>query len=188
MAIDDQINDEAPEVKPKKKSNLLVIILSVVTVLLLIVVSVGATLFMTGALSGGAPASEQAASEEGTGKTKEEKKAKADHAEKAKAYYVELGEPLIVNFVENNQIRYLQVKMEVMTHDETMPDVIKEHMPLIRNNLLMMLSDLDYETISTFTGKQKIRDEALAEIQGIMKDQTGDKVVEELYFTSFVMQ
>ncbi len=187
MAIDDQIDDEAPEVKPKKKSNLLVIILSVVTILLLIVVSVGVTLFVTGALSGGASGTEQVASEDVADK-KEKKKAKEKHAEKAKPHYVELGDPLIVNFVENNQIRYLQVKMEVMTYDETMPDKIKEHLPLIRNNLLMMLSDLDYETISSFTGKQKIRDEALAEIQSIMRDQLGDKIVEELYFTSFVMQ
>ena len=188
MAIDDQIDDEAVEVKPKKKSNLLVIILSVVTVLLLVVVSVGATLFMTGALTDGGGGAEHAATEDGADNAKGGKKDEDAHGEKAKPHYVELGDPLIVNFVENNQIRYLQVKMEVMTYDETMPDKIKEHMPLIRNNLLMMLSDLDYETISTFTGKQKIRDEALAEIQSIMKEQTGDKVVEELYFTSFVMQ
>ncbi|HFQ92023.1 MAG TPA: flagellar basal body-associated FliL family protein [Chromatiales bacterium] len=190
MAIDDQIDDDEAEAqaKPKKKSNLLVIILSVVSVLLLLVVSVGATLIFTGALSGGPPAHEQVDAGDGADPKKEEKKKAKGKDENAKPHYVELGDPLIVNFVENNQIRYLQVKMEVMTYDETMPDRIKEHLPLIRNNLLMMLSDLDYETISSFTGKQKIREEALAEVQSIMKDQLGDKVVEELYFTSFVMQ
>ena len=78
--------------------------------------------------------------------------------------------------------------MELMTRDAAGAEEIESHMPLIRNNLLMMLSDLDYATISSFSGKQKIRAEALAEVQSIMKEQTGDSVVEELYFTSFVMQ
>ncbi len=192
MAIDDQIDDEEPEVKPKKKSRLLLIILSVITILLLIVISVGTTLYMTGALSGDsesvAQSEDEQVSENKKNKKNKKKKKKSSKSEKKKPIYVEMGDPLIVNFIENNQIRYLQVKMEVMTRDETMPEKIKEHMPLIRNNLLMMLSGLDYETISTFAGKQKIRDEALAEIQSIMKEQTGEKGAEELYFTSFVMQ
>jgi len=192
MAIDDQIDDETEEVKPKKKSNLLLIILSVTTILLLIIISVGATLFMTGAFSGdtanAAKSENEQTSEKKKSKKENKKKKKNAKKEKKKPLYVEMGDPLIVNFVENNQIRYLQVNMEVMTRDETMPEKIKEHMPLIRNNLLMMLSGLDYETISTFAGKQKIRDEALAEIQSILKEQTGEKGAEELYFTSFVMQ
>ncbi len=189
MAIDDQIDDEEPEVKPKKKSRLLLIIVSVITILLLIAISVGATLYMTGALSGDSESVAQSEDEQvSENKKNKKKKKKSSKSEKKKPIYVEMGDPLIVNFIENNQIRYLQVKMEVMTRDETMPEKIKEHMPLIRNNLLMMLSGLDYETISTFAGKQKIRDEALAEIQSIMKEQTGEKGAEELYFTSFVMQ
>jgi len=52
----------------------------------------------------------------------------------------------------------------------------------------MLFSSLDYQTISTIAGKQKIRDEALAEVQNVMKQETGKTGVEAIYFTSFVMQ
>jgi len=167
MAIEETLDENvAGGARPAKKSNLLLIVLLVVTTLLLVVVSVAATLYFTGALNPQA----------------------AHGAENLPPLYVELGEPLVVNFVVNNQIRYLQVQMEVMTRNPEMPDKIKTHLPLIRNNLLLMLSDLDFATISSFTGKQKIRAEALAEVQSILQEQTGDKGVEELYFTTFVMQ
>ncbi len=196
MAIDDQMDDdEVAEKKPKKKSNLLLIVLLVVMTLLLLTVSVAATLYFSGALNH-EPAAASTEQSDGAAASDKKKKGEGKHAKKSKKakkelgppLYVKLGDPLVVNFVENNQIRYLQVQMEVMTRDPEMKDKIEAYMPLIRNNLLMMLSDLDYATISSFSGKQKIRAEALAEVQSIMKEQTGDNVVEELYFTSFVMQ
>ncbi len=185
MAIEETLDEGAAgsgKAAPKK-SSLLLIILLVVTTLLLVVVSVAATLYFTGALS-------PQAAMHGTDATFADSAAgkKDQSGNKLPPLYVELGEPLVVNFVENNQIRYLQVQMEVMTRDPELPDEIKTHLPLIRNNLLLMLSDLDFATISSFTGKQKIRAEALAEVQSILKEQIGKKGVEELYFTTFVMQ
>ncbi len=189
MAIDDQIDDDDDVKKPKKKSNLLLIILIIISTLLLIVVSIGTTLYLSGALTH-EKASVAAEGDKGKVEKSARKKSKkhAKKKEERQSFYVELGDPLVVNFIENNQIRYLQVKMEVMTYDEGMSEKIKTHMPLIRNNLLMMLSGLDYETISSLAGKQKIRAEALAEIQNILKEKTGDPGVEAVYFTSFVMQ
>jgi len=94
----------------------------------------------------------------------------------------------VVNFVEAAQIRYLQVKIEAMTRDQVVADAVKAHLPQIRNNLVLMFSNLDYASLATAEGKQKIRDQALIEIQNILKDETGNSGAEAVYFTSFVMQ
>lgn len=186
MAIDDPINDEDENGKapPKKKSKIWKILLIVFSVVLLVGASVGATLFFTGALSSDSSA---LAADEGDGTAKEKKK-KSKKTAKAAPIYVELGDPFVVNFVEGNQIRYLQVKIEAMTRDPLVAEAIDTHLPQIRNNLVLMFSGLDYATLSTVSGKQKIRDEALAEIQNILKEETGNTDVEAVYFTSFVMQ
>jgi flagellar FliL protein len=44
------------------------------------------------------------------------------------------------------------------------------------------------EGIISREGKEKIRKEAEAEVQKILKEQTGNPGVKALYFTSFVMQ
>lgn len=194
---DEEINeDEDNETpKPKKKSNeILKILLIVVSVILLIGTSVGATLLLTGALSHKAGDEVAAAEDNGEAPTAPKEKAKKSKDKKsakepkAPPIYVELGDPFVVNFIEGVQIRYLQVKIEAMTRDQVVADAIKTHLPQIRNNLVMMFSNLDYASLTTAEGKQAIRDKALVEVQTILKEETGNTGAEAVYFTSFVMQ
>lgn len=186
MAIDDPINDEEDneQAKPKKKSAVWKFLLIILSALFLVGASVGATLFVTGALSGGAGA----LADDREGEPDKKKHDKERDQAKAKPVYVPLGEPFVVNFVEGNHMRYLQVKIEAMTRDPAASEAIETHLPQIRNNLVMLFSGLDYPTLSTQAGKQKIRDEALAEIQAVLDEETGDPGVDAVYFTSFVMQ
>lgn len=197
---DEEINEdeETEQPKPKKKSGLLKILVIVFSAILLIATSVGATLMLTGALSksdqaevaatdGEAPADAPANAEDKS-KSKKGKDKKAAKEPKAPPIYVELGDPFVVNFVEGVQIRYLQVKIEAMTRDAVVAEAVKTHLPQIRNNLVMMFSNLDYGSLASAEGKQKIRDQALVEIQNILKEETGNTGVESVYFTSFVMQ
>lgn len=197
---DDAINEDEENEKPmpKKNSGILKILVIVFSAVLLVASSVGATLFLTGVFSqpdeeamvvagdGGEAAPEEAAKPKI--KSKKSKDKKGAKAPKAPPIYVELGEPFVVNFVEAAQIRYLQVKIEAMTRDQVVADAVKAHLPQIRNNLVLMFSNLDYASLATAEGKQKIRDQALIEIQNILKDETGNSGAEAVYFTSFVMQ
>jgi flagellar FliL protein len=197
---DDEINEDEENEKPKakKKSGILKILVIVFSAILLVASSVGATLFLTGALSQPDDEATVVAEDDAEAapvedakpkaKPKKSKDKKGAKEPKAPPIYVELGEPFVVNFVEAAQIRYLQVKIEAMTRDQVVSEAIKSHLPQIRNNLVLMFSNLDYASLATAEGKQKIRDQALVEIQNILKDETGNSGAEAVYFTSFVMQ
>ncbi|MDX9741500.1 MAG: flagellar basal body-associated FliL family protein [Gammaproteobacteria bacterium] len=178
MAIDQTI-DEEPEAAASaaRKPGIGRTVLLVLTALLLVGISVGATLFMAGMLGGGAAISDSAPAADNAG-------AQA----KRSPIYMEFGEPFVVNFVEGNQIRYLQVRIEGMTRDPSIPAHVSKHLPRIRNNLVFMFSGFDYASLGTVAGKQRIRDEALAEVQNVLRQEIGDAGVEAIYFTSFVMQ
>jgi flagellar FliL protein len=60
-------------------------------------------------------------------------------------------------------------------------------MPLIRNNLLLLMSNRDYQSLMSREGKDKLRQEALTEIRAVQKKQGGADI-EDLLFTSFVVQ
>ena len=75
-----------------------------------------------------------------------------------------------------------------MARDEAIIDAVKQHMPVIRNSLISLFSSQEFKTISTREGKEALRQEVLAEIQQILEQQTGEPGVEDVYFTSFVMQ
>lgn len=189
MPIDDDVElDTEKQEAPKKKSALKKIILFSLIGLLLMG-GTGAGLYFAGMLPFIANHSEDevASAEQDDKKGKKGKKEKKKEELKPAVYFA-FDPPFVVNFQEQTHARFLQVTIEVMARDPLVIENIKTHTPLIRNNLLMLLSDQTYESVSTRTGKEKIRADSLAEIQKVMKQETGESGVEAIYFTSFVMQ
>lgn len=124
---------------------------------------------------------------------KPEEEHAARHEKEAKpasgpALYFALDPPLIVNFEQNGVVRFLQVTIEVLARDPEVIAAVQQNAPLIRNNLMLMMSNLDYAEIMTREGKEKLRTAALAEVKSILKRETGKNGPESLLFTSFVVQ
>jgi flagellar FliL protein len=122
------------------------------------------------------------------GKSKKDKKGKAAEP-KLPALYVKYEPPFVVNFDAKGVMRFLQVSMEAMTRDAHTEELIKQNEPKIRNNMLLLLGSQTYDTISTTEGKEELRKKALAIISKVVDEEGGEaKKVEDIYFTSFVMQ
>jgi flagellar FliL protein len=103
------------------------------------------------------------------------------------AVYYAIDPPLVVNFEDGSAVRFLQITMEVMAHDQKAIDSVQKNIPLIRNNLLLLMSNRNYQTMMSREGKEKLRQEALTEIRAVQKKQGGSDV-DDLLFTSFVVQ
>ena len=103
--------------------------------------------------------------------------------------FLAIAPPLVVNFEEGSAVRFLQISMQLMGKDPKALESAEKNMPLIRNNLLLLMSNRDYQSLMSREGKEKLRMEALAEIRAVLKKQggSGDEV-EDLLFTSFVVQ
>lgn len=122
-------------------------------------------------------------------KAEDTKHAKAEPAKKGPALYIALEPPFVVNFKQQALLRFLQVSMQVMTRDPATQTLLKENDPAVRNELLSLLGNLDYDTISTTEGKEALRQQALTAVRKIVTDEGGKATsVEAVYFTSFVMQ
>jgi flagellar protein FliL len=116
--------------------------------------------------------------------------AAGEHGEEGAAkssFYYAIDPPLVVNFEDGSVVRFLQITMEVMGHDQKAIDSVQKNIPLIRNNLLLLMSNRDYQSMMSREGKEKLRQEALTEIRAVQKKQGGEDV-EDLLFTSFVVQ
>jgi len=105
---------------------------------------------------------------------------------KAAVYYA-IDPPLVVNFEDGSVVRFLQITMEVMAHDQKAIDSVQKNIPVIRNNLLLLMSNRNYQTLMSREGKDKLRAEALAEVRAVQKKQGGEDV-DDVLFTSFVVQ
>ncbi|MDJ0927117.1 MAG: flagellar basal body-associated FliL family protein [Gammaproteobacteria bacterium] len=101
--------------------------------------------------------------------------------------YLALDPALVVSFEDQNAIRFLQVTVEVMAREEAAIEAVTTHTPVIRNNLLMLMGGKTLTDLTSRDGKEQLRQDALTEVQAILS-KFGDATIEDLYFTSFVVQ
>ena len=119
---------------------------------------------------------------------------KKAHAEEKKEehlppIYIALDPPFVVNFEAEQLVRFLQVTVQVMTRDPETAEQVKSNDPVVRNDLLLLLGNQNYPTISSRDGKEKLRQQALDAVRKVVKSAGGKpEKVEAVYFTSFVMQ
>jgi len=191
MANDDELEldtDSSPKKSGKGK-----MIIIIVLVVLVITGSIIGGLYFTGVLGGKSSSdkdSEHAADDEKEFVVK-------------KAFYINMQPAFIVNFEEQGEAAFLQIEMQAMTYDSRITDEMTKHKPVIRNNILLILSAQKFEEVRTREGKVNLQKEVLVAVQEIVGEsmaailkEDGDEPkkgelvpnVEQIYFTSFIMQ
>ena len=103
--------------------------------------------------------------------------------------YVALDPPFVANFQGEQQVRFLQVTAQIMTHDPKTVEALKAADPIIRNDLLLLFSNQKATDLATNDGKEKLRAAALAAVRKVLADNDGKpEKVDAVLFTTFVMQ
>lgn len=105
------------------------------------------------------------------------------------ALYQSLLPPLVINIKDaGGSPHFMQMSMEAMARDQNVVNAIREHTPVIRNNLILLYGSATYESVTTREGKEELLQEGLSEIQSILEPHIGNSEVEALYFTALVVQ
>jgi len=165
-----------------KKGGMMKIILLVNGLLLIIGIGVGAAMYFMGGDEEPKVAQEDSeVMEEGDAPIEKKKSKKTP-------VYIPLRPAFVVNFENQDQVSFLQVDIQLMTYDGSVEAAIKQHMPAVRNELLLLLGGKQYHEINTREGKRALSQESIQVIQDVLKDVGEPSSIEALYFTSFVMQ
>ena len=176
-------DDEAVKQPKKGKRGFIKWIVIGLGIVLLVATSVGASIYVVKSMI--SPPESKTEQKSSNPKSKEEKD--TNKAPKIAIYY-KFDPPFVVNIQGQASSRFLQLTLEAMTYDQAVTTEIDQSMPVIRNNILLLLSSLTYEQVASLEGKQKLRADILKEIQNVLKDKIGKPGVEEVYLTSIVMQ
>lgn len=141
--------------------------------LALIGISVGASVFLTGALKD-EPVAAAAVPEE--------------ELVPDEVHYYNIQPEFVVNFQGKSRSKFLMIEMVVATHDEKVIPILDDHDPELRNLLLLLLAEQDSEVLKTAEGKQALRDEARVLIDEMVAKHYIPEQVEEVFITRLVMQ
>ncbi len=106
----------------------------------------------------------------------------------ASTTYIPLAPPFVVNYGGPGRLKYLKAELSVRVDDLESANAVRHHMPLIRNNLVMLFSRQSEEEISTQEGKERLRQTALKEINDLITAENGKSGVVEVYFNNLIVQ
>jgi flagellar FliL protein len=107
---------------------------------------------------------------------------------KKDAIFEPLTPPFVVNYNVNGRQRYMQVSITLLARDHADLEALKAHMPVIRNNLVMMFSGQPFDTIATPVGMEMLRQKAAAVVQEVGQKELSKSVIEQVLFTNYVLQ
>jgi flagellar protein FliL len=151
--------EAAPEASPPKKKKLLLIVAGLVV---LLVAGGGAAAFLVMSGKHGGKAQHAALDKN----SEDAQDAEADGsdeggdegAKKKKAPVFFTMEPFVVNLAGDTQ-RYLQVGVDLRLSKDEYTEKIKQHMPEIRNGVVLLLSSKQADELATLEGKNRLRAE-----------------------------
>jgi flagellar FliL protein len=104
--------------------------------------------------------------------------------------YVSFGHPLVINYGNPSlgRLRYLKVELQFRVEGGEAAEQVEYHLPALRHSLVMLFSKQIQQKVSLPEGKEDIRQEALEAVQKLMVSEEGEKTIQDLLFTNFVVQ
>ncbi len=117
-----------------------------------------------------------------------EEEENAEAAPKSSAY-VSLGDAMVLNLSTSSQrLTFLQIKADVLINDSSAEDLVKTHIPAIRHELIVLLSEQNANDMKSPTKREEIRKVATAQVQELMANLGGNDNVTDVLFSSFLVQ
>ena len=96
--------------------------------------------------------------------------------------------PFTVNLSADDEVAFLQVQIQALTYYEEVFEQLEKHRPLIRNNLTLLFAQQKSIDLRSQEGKAGLQKKVLESVQAVIEKYGQGGEVDNVFFTSFVMQ
>ena len=108
---------------------------------------------------------------------------------KVESVYISLGAPLVLNLSsKRSRNTYLQLTADVLVKDSGSEALIKTHIPAMRHQLIVLLSEQPAKDMKSPGKREEIRKMASTKIQEIVAELSNNKDISDVLFSSFLVQ
>ncbi|QXI28311.1 flagellar basal body-associated protein FliL [Pseudomonas vanderleydeniana] len=107
-----------------------------------------------------------------------------------KVSYISLSPPFVGNYGLDGtpKLKVYKADVAVRVTGDAAAQAVKANEPLIRNQLVALFAQQTVDSMSNVEAKEKMRQEALKQVQQVLTDETGKPQVEDLLFNNLIVQ
>ncbi|KPA89586.1 MULTISPECIES: flagellar basal body-associated protein FliL [Pseudomonas] len=107
-----------------------------------------------------------------------------------KVSYISLTPPFVGNYGLDGspKLKVYKADVAVRVTGDAAAQAVKANEPLIRNQLVALFAQQTVDSMSNVEAKEKMRQEALKQVQQVLTDETGKPQVEDLLFNNLIVQ
>lgn len=122
--------------------------------------------------------------------TTEVAQSEEDETEPAITLYVEMGKPFITHIGKPaSTLAYLKANVSLRVSSDAAQTALVTHMPRLRHELVMLFGEQsDVSNLASTQAQEALRAEARARINTVLTDQQTGNEVQDVLFTTFVVQ
>ena len=103
--------------------------------------------------------------------------------------YVSLGETMVLNLsTDGRKLSFLQLKADVLVGDDDSKSVVESHLPAIRHQLIVMLSEQSATDMKTPAKREQVRQQVTTQVRDMLKEMGDNPDVKEVLFSTFLVQ
>ncbi len=103
--------------------------------------------------------------------------------------YVSLGKAMIINLATTKKrLTFLQLKVDVLVEGDDAKEAVEAHIPAIRHQILLLLSEQSAIDMKTSAKRNDIRKLATEQVKELMVELADNDNIEDVLFTSFLIQ
>lgn len=115
-------------------------------------------------------------------------KAEGGKDEASKVMFVDLTPALVGNYGSGPKLKYFKADIALKVTGKEAKDKVEHHEPLVRNQLIMLFAQQTDDTLGSVDAKEKLRQEALKQIQTVLNEEEGKPLVDDLLFNNLIVQ
>jgi len=116
----------------------------------------------------------------------------AEEAEEGagKVSYITMTPPFVGNYGLDGspKLKVYKADISLRVSSDEAAKAVKANDPLIRNQLVGLFTQQTSDSLGSVEAKEKVRQQALKQVQQVMTDETGKPMVDDLLFNNLIVQ
>ncbi len=118
----------------------------------------------------------------------EANKKEENSKEKKEVFYYDLDPEIVANYQKETSRRlgHVNIDIQFQVSKEEYLDTLEEHKPLLDHTIIDVLNKQTKETIHDQTKRKNILDEIKKALKAVLKEEVGEEIIEEAFFTKFM--